>query len=267
MISTNQRLLPLVSLACSALFAAPWAHADEAPVEPGSGLRWSANAGLASQYVSRGFRQTWGKPAVQSGLDVVHPSGWSLGSWVSNVSGRYIENGKLEWDLYGGYSGAAGPVGYSLSAIAYRYPGAVIRATGTRFDYAELSAGLTYGAFYAKYNSTLTRDFFGIVDARGTGYADIGATLPVGEGSTLNLHAGQGRVAGPGNAVWNWRDVKVGATRTLDGGWSLAASYTRAFGATDIYDRYTTGVPDAAGRLATSNPAKGTLVVTLVRTF
>jgi hypothetical protein len=46
-----------------------------------------------------------------------------------------------------------------------------------------------------------------------------------------------------------------------------AGSYTRAFGATHAYDRYTTGVPDGAGRLAYSNPAKGTFVLALSRTF
>jgi len=257
------RLLPL---ACGALLIGPCAHAQQAPAQEAA-PSWSANAALVSQYVSRGFRQTWGKPALQAGVDLVHPSGWSAGTWVSNVSERYIEGGTFEWDLYGGYSGVAGPVGYSLAALVYRYPGARIAATGTRFDYAELSAGLTYGALYAKYNRSLTRDFFGIADARGTTYVDAGANLAFGSHYTLDLHAGQGRVAGPGNASWDWRDVKAGVTRTLADGWSVAGSYTRAYGATDAYDRYTTGVPDAAGRLAYSNPAEGTFVLSLARTF
>lgn len=227
----------------------------------------TGNAAIASQYVSRGFRQTWGKPALQGGIDIAHASGWSAGSWVSNVSGRYIENGKLEWDLYAGYSGSLGAVGYSLMAVYYKYPGAVIGATGTRFDYGELSAGLSYKSVYAKYNTTLTRDFFGVTNARGSGYFDGGANLPIAQGTTLNLHAGQGRVAGAGNDYWNWRDVKVGLTRTLHGGWSVAGAYTRAYGATHAYDRYSTGVPDAAGRIAYSNPAQGSVVLTLTRNF
>lgn len=251
-------------LACLALLALPCAHAQETAAA--STVAWSANATVASQYVSRGFRQTWGKPALQAGFDLAHPSGWSAGTWVSNVSGRYIENGSVEWDVYGTYADSAGPVGYSLSALFYRYPGARVGATGTRYDYAELSAGLSHGWAYAKFNRTLTRDFFGIAAARGTTYLDLGANIPLGA-ATLNLHAGEGRVAGAGNAAWNWRDIKLGLAGPLADGWSLAAAWTRAYGATDAYDRYTTGVPDASGRVAYSNPAKGSLALSLTRSF
>lgn len=263
----TRRLAPLAGLALCVL---PCAHADDASATSTiSTSAWTltGNASIASQYVSRGFRQTWGRPAAQAGIDIAHSSGWSAGSWVSNVSGRYIENGKLEWDLYGGYSTSLGPVGVSLMALYYKYPGAVIGATGTRFDYGELSAGVTYKVLYLKYNTTVTRDFFGITNARGTGYVDAGANLALGAATTLNLHAGQGRVAGAGNDVWNWRDVKVGVTRSLPAGWSVAGAWTRAYGATHAYDRYSTGVPDAAGHIAYSNPAKGTLVLTLARSF
>jgi uncharacterized protein (TIGR02001 family) len=261
-----QRLLPL---ACLILCTLPPAHADDA-IDVGSiDSAWSVtgNASLASQYISRGFRQTWGQPAVQGGIDVTHRSGWSAGSWVSNVSDRYIEHGKLEWDLYGGYSGTVRDIGYSLVALYYKYPGAVIGATGTRFDYGELSAGLTWKAVYAKYNYTFTRDFFGIVNARGTGYFDSGASLTLGHDTTLTLHAGEGRVAGAGNDYWNWRDIKAGLSRPLPGGWTVAAAWTRAFGATHAYDRYSTGVPDARGHIAYSNPAKGSVVLSLTRSF
>ena len=266
MMLASRRPLPLV---CFALFALPHAHADQpaASPEPDSAWRVSGNATIASQYVSRGFRQTWGKPALQAGVDLVHPGGWSAGSWVSNVGGRYIENGKLEWDLYGGYSGSRCALGYSLMALYFKYPGAVIAATGTRYDYGELSAGLSYQSFYARYNRTLTRDFFGIANARGTAYFDSGANLAIGADTTLNLHAGEGRVAGVGNDDWNWRDLKVGLTRSLHDGWSVAGAYTRAYGATHVYDRYSTGVPDAAGRIAYSNPAKGSFVLSLTRSF
>ncbi|MFC5458792.1 TorF family putative porin [Massilia niabensis] len=262
-------ILPrLLSLACLVLLGSSRAYADDATGQPAArGLAWSSNASTVSQYVSRGFRQTWGKPALQGGFDVAHPSGWSAGTWMSSVSDRYIENGKLEWDLYGGYTGAAGPVGYSLMALVYRYPGAVMEASGTKFDYAELSGGITYKSLYARYNHTVTRDFFGITGARGTGYVDAGANLAIGDGYVLNLHAGEGRVAGPGNDYWDWRDIKLGMTRALPGGWSVAGAWTRAFGATDAYDRYTTGVPNAAGHTAYSNPAEGTFVLTLTRTF
>lgn len=261
-----RRLVPALALLLSA--ASPAVHADELP--PGgapAAIPLTATVTLASQYVSRGIRQTWGRPALQAGVDYAHPSGWSAGTWVSNVSDRFVENGTVEWDLYGGYTGAAGDVGYSVMAFYYRYPGAVIEASNTKFNYAELSAGLTFNAFYAKYNYTVTRDFFGIRDARGSGYLDLGVNQPLGSGYTLNLHAGDGRVAGAGNDYWNWRDVKAGVTKSLDGGWSVSGAWTRAWGATDAYDGYTTGVPDASGKVALSNPSKGTFVLAVAKAF
>jgi uncharacterized protein (TIGR02001 family) len=74
-----KRLLPLASLAAIALLPALHAHADAPPdsaAAPAAGWTLSANAGAVSQYVSRGFRQTWGRPALQAGLDLTHPNGW-----------------------------------------------------------------------------------------------------------------------------------------------------------------------------------------------
>lgn len=255
--------------ACLAL-AAMSAHADGVEAQtasPSATPAFNATVTLASQYVSRGMRQSWGRPALQAGLDYAHPGGWSLGTWTSTVSDRFVEGGRLEWDLYGGYAGTLGPLGVSLTLFHYRYPGARISATGTRFDYTELVPGLSYGPFFARYSRTVSRDFFGITQARGTGYLDVGLNHDLGSGYTLNLHAGDGRVAGAGNAIWDWRDAKAGVTKTFDGGWSLGAAWTRAWGATNAYDRYTTGVPRADGAIAYSNPAEGTFAVSLARTF
>ena len=265
MISLFPRLLPVFLLA--AAHAAHAGNGETAAAPPAATPALSGSVTLASQYVSRGMRQTWGRPALQAGLDYAHPDGWSLGTWASTVSDRFIEGGRLEWDLYGGYAGTLGPLGYSVMLMHYRYPGARIGATGTKYDYTELVPGLGYKSFYAKYYRTVSRDFFGIAGARGTGYLDVGANHDLGGGYVLNLHAGDGRVAGGGNAMWDWRDAKAGITRTFDGGWSVAAAYTRAWGATDAYDRYTTGVPRADGTVAHSNPAKGTFTVSVARTF
>ncbi|NHZ43928.1 TorF family putative porin [Massilia aquatica] len=242
--------------------AAPAAAPATAPA-----ATMTANVTLASQYISRGFRQTWGKPALQGGFDLGHPSGWSAGVWMSTVSNRYVEDGTLEIDLYGGYTGTAGPIGYSALVYYYKYPGAEYRATATTYDYGELSLGMTYKFFYVKYNSTFTKEFFGITNARGTGYLDIGANVDLGSGYTLNLHAGDGRVDGAGNDIWNWRDLKVGVSKAFDGGWSMSGAYTKARGATNAYDAYTLGIPDSSGNIPVSNPAVGTFVVALTKTF
>ena len=247
--------------------AAPDAGAQAFPPPASSAWPVTANVTLASQYISRGFRQTWGKPALQGGFDYAHASGFSAGTWLSNVSNRYIENGTLEWDLYGAYSGSAGDVCYSATVFYYLYPGAEYKATSTKYDYGELSLGLTWKFLYAKYNDTYTKDFFGITNARGTGYLDVGANYDMGGGFTLNLHVGDGRVAGAGNDIWNWRDYKAGVSKSFEGGWTGAVFYTKAKGATNVYDAFSTGVPNSAGVVETSNPAAGSLIVSLNKAF
>lgn len=255
------RRLPAASFLC---LLPALSHADNAePAAP----TLSANLTVASQYVSRGVRQTWGHPAAQAGLDYVHPSGWSAGTWVSNVSDKLIEKASVEWDLYGGYTGSTGALGYSAMVYYYKYPGARVSASGIKYDYAELITGVSYGVAYARYNYTFSRDFFGIERARGSGYIDLGANPDLGNGLTLNLHAGSQRVAGAGNDFWNWRDMKAGVTKGFDGGWSASLAYTRAWGATDAYSHYTTGVPGPSGRPEYSNAEKGTVVLSVTRTF
>lgn len=244
--------------------AAPAAESASAAAPPAASP-FSANVTLASQYISRGFRQTWGKPALQGGFDYAGPAGFSAGTWLSNVSDRYIEDGSLEWDIYGAYNGSAGDIGYTAALYTYIYPGAEYRATTTTYNYTEVALGLNYKFAYLKYNHTVSKEFFGIENARGTGYLDLGASFDFGGGYALLLHAGQGRVAN--NSIWNWRDYKVGVSKTLAPGWSVAAAYTRAHGATDAYDRYTLGIANSAGVIESSNPAEGTFVLSLTRTF
>jgi uncharacterized protein (TIGR02001 family) len=255
----------LAALSCFPLLLSPAMAAGDEAAPAASAV--VVNVTLASQYVSRGFRQSWGKPALQGGADYAHPGGWSAGTWISSVSNRFVENATIEWDLYGGYAGTAGNVGFSGQVYYYLYPGAEYSATGTSYNYGELALGLTYKTLYAKYMHTFTPEFFGITNARGTGYLDLGANLDLGAGHTLILHAGNGRVAGAGNDIWNWRDAKLGLSKSFVGGWSATAAYTRAWGKTDAYDNYTLGIPNSAGVIESSTPGKGTLVVSITRTF
>ncbi|MDC8756669.1 TorF family putative porin [Janthinobacterium fluminis] len=259
----KQFMTPLCLSLCG--FAAQAQDAADKAAEAAAPL--TANVSVVSQYISRGFRQSWGKPALQGGVDYAHPSGFSLGTWLSTVSDRYLENATVEWDVYGGYAGTLDNVGYNATLYYYKYPGAAYGPTAIKYDYGELSAGLSYKILYAKYNYTVSKDFFGIQGARGTGYLDIGANVDLGAGYTLNLHAGNGRVAGAGNAIWNWRDVKVGVAKVFDGGWTVAAAYTKAKGASNAYDAYTLGIPNASGALDISNPAAATVVFSLTKTF
>ena len=254
-------------LAAALLAAAPAYAADASPSESAAVSPFSASVTLASQYVSRGIRQSWGRPALQAGIDYSSPAGWNAGAWTSTVDERFVEDGSAELDLYAGYGGSLGALGYNATLTWYKYPGARVSATNTSYDYGELQAGLSWKSLYAKYNYTFTRDFFGITDARGTGYLDVGANHELGHALTLQLHAGDGRVAGSGNDLWDWHDLRAGLSKKFEGGWVAALNLTRAYGANNAYGRYTTGVARTDGRPAFSNAARRALVLTLTRTF
>lgn len=223
----------------------------------------TTNLTLTTQYISRGFQQTWGKPALQGGADYAHPSGWSVGTWMSNVSSKFIEGASVEWDLYGGYGGNVGDVGYSGTVYYYYYPGAKISSSNTKYDYGELSLGLTYKMLSAKYNYTYTKDFFGFIDARGTGYLDLAANIDVGSGTMLQLHYGSGRIKNW--SAYNWKDYKVGLSKTFSGGWSVAAAYTKGDGS--AYDNWQATTLNSAGERETSNPLQGNFILSVTRTF
>jgi uncharacterized protein (TIGR02001 family) len=230
----------------------------------------SARVTVASQYVSRGIRQSWGRPALQAGVDYARRDGWRAGAWVSTVDRRFIDKGSIEMDVYAGYSRRVGDFGYSARATWYHYPGARVPGSHAGFDYGELAAGLSWRTVYAKYNYTFTRDFFGVADARGTGYLDLGAKHAFGPGLMLKLHAGDGRVAGSGNEVWNWRDMAAGLSRQFEGGWTVGLNLTRAIGGaggTSIYDRYSTGDVRADGRPWAASAGRRTVVLSLTRKF
>ena len=118
--------------------------------------------------------------------------------------------------------------------------------------------------------SSITRDFLGIAGARGSAYLDVGVKHEIGGAMTLNLHAGDGRVAGAGNGGMDWHDLKAGLSRRFDGGWALSGTYSRAFGsgAGGAFDRYASAMPRTDLRpLSGSKSRSGALVMTLSRRF
>jgi uncharacterized protein (TIGR02001 family) len=235
----------------------------------------TANVTLASQYVSRGFRQTWGKPAIQDGFDYAHPSGLFAGTWLSTVSSKFVEGGTVEWDLYGGYGGSIGDVSYSGTIYYYVYPGARMAASATNYNYGEFVAALTYKWFTVKYWLTYTPNYFGYDSqslgighdegSRGSGYLDVNANIDLTHGFSLLLHYGWERVQN--FSAYNWQDAKVAVSKTFDGGWTLAGAVTKGWGATNVYDHYTTGARDSSGNIAVSNPLQTTFLATLTKTF
>ena len=88
----------------------------------------SANAGIFSNYIWRGITQSNDSAAGQGGIDYGHSSGLYVGTWVSNIdfSGNtdtgYLNGTGYEMDVYAGFGGEVGGLGYDLGVITYQYP-------------------------------------------------------------------------------------------------------------------------------------------------
>ena len=165
---TPRRIALGLLCACS---AGAWAQeaGTPAPATPTHSLGF--NLGLASDYRYRGISQSRLRPAVSAGADYSHASGLYAGVWLSSI--RWIRDGggdaEAELDLYAGYKGSAGPVGYDVGLLRYQYPRARLAVSP---DTTELYGALTYGVFTAKYSHAVT-NLFGFADSKGSGYLDL----------------------------------------------------------------------------------------------
>lgn len=143
----------------------------------------SAHIDLVSRYFVRGITTTYGnslpgqgngasdapesdKPTLQWGADYVHPSGWFVGYWASQVNFSYklvgqsydqyastgavsithYQDGRntIENDIYGGYNGTLGDLTYTLGMTGYVYTNAThTNAWETKFGIGYKDFALT----------------------------------------------------------------------------------------------------------------------------
>lgn len=170
--------------ACAQTAPAPAAEPAPSP--------FSVNVGVASSYIYRGLNQSDFKPALQVGADYAHPSGFYVGVWASSI--RWIKdfgygNGNAEIDVYAGYKGTAGDIGYDVGVLQYVYPGTVARgATGA--DTTEVYVAGTYKMVTLKYSHVVSKAIFATPNSRNSGYIDLSAAFPLMANLSLNLHAG-----------------------------------------------------------------------------
>lgn len=259
---------PILVGAALALGVAPLARADDAA------KRWSGSITAASQYISRGFQQSWGQPALQGGVDYAAPQGWFAGSWASTVSPRFVEGGHVEWDTYAGYAGGKGELAYRAGLYYYRYPGARVSVTGTSYNYGELVLGLDWRDWSLGYSVTATRDYFGFNSqtlgvgqhshSRGSTYLDVTRRFDLGNGYLLSVHYGWQRVNHFSD--YSWQDARVALAKNF-GGFDLSLAYARGWNSPGVYRHYGTGVADAHGRVHVSNPIAGNWYFTVGHAF
>jgi uncharacterized protein (TIGR02001 family) len=234
--------------------------------ETKSDFTTSGSVGLFSQYIFRGLTQTDRDPALQGNFDINHSSGLYLGMWGSNVSwprDRYINNadetstfyksgGNLELDIYGGFKSEIGKtgLGIDIGALQYYYPGQERGRDNTfaKINTTEVYGALSYGWVQAKYSHVVSKDAWGwgkssisADDARGTYYAELNATVPIGEligsgplkGLTGVAHYGKQEFDGASNEYASYEDYKLGLQNAFDNGVNIGAFWTDTKSASD----------------------------------
>jgi uncharacterized protein (TIGR02001 family) len=237
--------------------------------ETKSDFTTSGSVGLFSQYIFRGLTQTDRDPALQGNFDINHTSGLYLGMWGSNVSWLrdqygvgnqnltnstyYKSGGSLEIDIYGGFKSEIGKtgLGIDLGALQYYYPGTErTRSEGwAKANTTEVYGALSYGWLQAKYSQVVSKDAWGWgridgqdKDAKGTYYAELNATVPIGEligagplkGLSGNAHYGKQEFDNDTALGFpSYEDYKLGLSNTFDNGVVIGAFWTDTKGARD----------------------------------
>ena len=224
------KLKPLSLLIMAALSAPLAVQAADSPHS------LSGNISLTSDYVFRGVSQTQNGPAIQGGFDYSHASGFYIGTWASNVGwveeGGYKTDSSMEIDLYGGFRGSMGPVGYDLGVITYYYPGDEITGIKTP-DTTELYVGASWEFLSAKYSHVVSSNFIGWYDyvqnesSRHSKYLELNGTYDLGSGWGVLGHVGHQWVNNISDA--DYTDWKLGVTKDIGFGVvTLAYSDTNA---------------------------------------
>lgn len=180
----------------------------------------SYNAGVVSDYRYRGISQSRLDPALQGGMDWAHKSGLYLGGWGSTIQWIRDAGGdaRVELDLYGGYKGTAGDVGYDVGVLTYQYPSNRLNPSANT---TELYGALTLGAVTAKYSHS-TGNLFGFANSHGSGYLDLSATFDLGQGWSVAPHLGHQRVKNNGAA--SYTDYAVTLAKDLGNGLSASVA-------------------------------------------
>lgn len=187
---------------------------------------------LVSRYILRGVTTTYGaslpglgnagadapesdRPALQWGLDWVHPSGIYLGYFGSQINYSYQRLGEsysergisefqspksVENDFYGGYNGSVGDFGYSVGITGYVY------VNGKHSNAPESKLALSYGDFSVS-SQTLLRDV--VWGNKGDTYWTLNYVKPLPYKITLN--------ASVGYFSYNKEGKFLGTTDTLSG--------------------------------------------------
>ena len=205
--------------------------------EPASPHTLTGNITLTSDYVFRGVSQTQNGPAIQGGFDYAHASGLYVGTWASNVAwvkeGGFKDDSSMEIDLYGGYRGALGDLGFDVGAIGYIYPGDKVAGVASP-NTTEVYLGASWKFLSAKYSHVVSKNFIGWVnpvtgdESKHSGYIELNASYDLGGGWGVMGHVGMQKVKdwddGAGKDA-DYTDWKIGVSKDIGFG-TVALAYT-----------------------------------------
>jgi uncharacterized protein (TIGR02001 family) len=204
-------LLSTVAL-CGAAFAQTTAPAPDYTL--------SFNVGAVTDYRYRGISQTRLKPALQGGADFAHKSGFYVGTWASTI--KWIKDAggdaPVELDLYGGFKGTAGAVGYDVGVLRYQYPS---HDLGVSPNTTEIYGAGTFGPATLKYSHAVT-NLFGFADSKNSYYLDLSAAFDLGNGWALTPHVGYQKVRNNGN--FSYTDYSLTLGKDFGNGFSATAA-------------------------------------------
>lgn len=188
----------------------------------------TGNVGAFSEYMFRGVSQSGGA-AVQGGLDYAHDSGLYVGTWASNIGfagGGEGDDLGTELDIYAGFGGKIGDVGYDFGAIFYYYTEE--DESDTEYNTFEIYGGVTLGPVGLKYYYADEANFFlGDGDADEAGYLMGTLGLPITDSlnftSSVGFYSGDEieRFLNDGDED-TYIDYSVGLAKSLDGGFTMS---------------------------------------------
>ena len=224
---------------------------DAAPAPPPSTLpgTFTGNVAFTSDYVFRGYSQTWNGPAIQGGMDWDTGAGFHFGFWGSSLNFKDGGEASVETDLYGGYAGKLGEhFSYDVGFIYYWYPGA---KGSLNYDLWEAygKGAYDFGPAAVNFGINYSPDNFG-----GTGtaiYYSTGLTVPVTDKLSISAAVDYWDLKAPAANDW---DYNVGAKLNVNNWFNIDARY---------YDTNIKGDCPLVGKKTCG--AKG--VVTLSRSF
>ena len=191
-----------------------------APAAPAPDYTLSFNVGAVTDYRYRGISQSRNKPAVQGGIDFAHSSGFYLGTWASSI--KWIKDGggnaSAEIDVYGGYKGTAGAIGYDIGILTYQYPSHNLAISPNT---TEIYGAGTYGPVTLKY-SHATTNLFGFGNSKNSYYLDLSAFFDLGNGWSVTPHIGYQKVKN--NSASSYTDYALTLGKDFGGGLSATAA-------------------------------------------